>query len=446
MVQFDSLREKLERKDATIGVIGLGYVGLPLCHALHNGGLRVLGFDVDRLKLQAIERGEAYLEHFGEMRTRDLLESPRFEATDDFARLGEPDVVIVCVPTPVGVHQEPDLSYVVGAAREVGRTLRRGQLVILESTTYPSTTRGEFLEAILAAHDSEPALVLGQDFFVAYSPEREDPGRSSHNTRTIPKLVGGLDERSAELAELTYRQGVEKVIRVSSAEVAEAAKVLENVFRAVNIALVNEMKQILDAMDIDVWEVVEAASSKPFGFMPFYPGPGIGGHCISIDPFYLAWKAKEVGHPTRFIELAGAVNTAMPDFVVQKTLLGLNEMGKALRGSRVLVLGLAYKPNVDDVRESPSFEIIRALQSLGATVEYHDPHVPRTRAARRHDLQMESVELEPAVLRGFDAVIVATDHEAVDYEVVAEHAALIVDTRNVIARQGWSPKGRLVKA
>ena len=443
---FVELREKIESSDALVGVIGLGYVGLPLCFALHQGGLRVLGFDVDTEKVHALDEGRSYLSHFGETRSRALLQSPRFEATDDFTRLREPDVVIVCVPTPIGPHQEPDLSYVVGAARAIGRSLRRGQLVILESTTYPSTTRGEFLDGILETHIAHPPLEAGRDFFVAYSPEREDPGRRSHDTRTIPKLVGGLDDRSAELAELLYRRGVEKVIRVSSAEVAEAAKILENVFRAVNIALVNETKQILDAMGIDVWEVVEAASSKPFGFLPFYPGPGIGGHCISIDPFYLAWKAKEVGHPTRFIELAGAVNTAMPDFVVQKTLLGLNDTGKALRGSHVLVIGVAYKANVDDVRESPSFEIIRALRSLGAIVSYHDPHVPRIRAVRRHDLQMVSVDLNPETLSRFDAVIVATDHDAVDYGMVADHAALIVDTRNVMARQGCKTKGLLIKA
>ena len=441
---YEDLLQRIDAAEARVAVIGLGYVGLPLCHALHEGGLRVLGLDVDPAKVADLAEGREYLRHFGPERTRALSASDRFEATTDFDRLGEADAVVVCVPTPVGPHQEPDLSFVVNAARLCGKTLRRGQLFVLESTTYPRTTREEFLTGILEGREEE--LEVGRDLFVAYSPEREDPGRESHSTRTTPKLVGGVEPRSTELAAALYRRGVDEVVEVSSAEVAEAAKLLENIFRAVNIALVNELKTILDAMDIDVWEVIEAASTKPFGFMPFHPGPGLGGHCIPIDPFYLAWKAREVGHPTRFIELAGAINTAMPSYVVRKTLLALNDAGRPVRDSRILVLGMAYKRDVDDTRESPSFEVIQELSSLGAAVDYHDPHVPETKRVRRHDLRMKSVALTAGTLAGYDAAIVLTDHSAVDYALVAAHARIIVDTRNVIARKGVTPVGRVVKA
>jgi UDP-N-acetyl-D-glucosamine dehydrogenase len=444
---YEGLRQKIQNNTAVVGIIGLGYVGLPLAHALHGGGLRILGFDIDPKKIKALAEGRNYLEHLGPEMTRELASGGRFEATTDFDRLRDPDVLIVCLPTPLGKHHEPDLSYVVRAGEQIGRTLRAGQLIALESTTYPGTTRGEFLDAILACRpDSAKGLECGRDFFLAFSPEREDPGRKSHSTRTIPKLVGGLDAQSTELAALLYEKGVDQVVRVSSADVAEAAKLLENIFRCVNIAMVNEMKMILSAMDIDVWEVIGAASTKPFGFMPFYPGPGLGGHCIPIDPFYLTWKAKEVGRPTRFIELAGEINTSMPDYVVERTILALNEHKQAIKGARVLVLGLAYKPDIDDTRESPAFEVIEKLRHLGARVDYSDPHVPETTPVRKHDLGMRSVALTPESLAAYDACVLVTDHKAFDYESIARHARLVVDTRNALRAFASDMGGRLVKA
>jgi UDP-N-acetyl-D-glucosamine dehydrogenase len=444
---YEGLRQKIQNNTAVVGIIGLGYVGLPLAHALHGGGLRILGFDIDPKKIKALAEGRNYLEHLGPEMTRELASGGRFEATTDFDRLRDPDVLIVCLPTPLGKHHEPDLSYVVRAGEQIGRTLRAGQLIALESTTYPGTTRGEFLDAILACRpDSAKGLECGRDFFLAFSPEREDPGRKSHSTRTIPKLVGGLDAQSTELAAMLYEKGVDQVVRVSSADVAEAAKLLENIFRCVNIAMVNEMKMILSAMDIDVWEVIGAASTKPFGFMPFYPGPGLGGHCIPIDPFYLTWKAKEVGRPTRFIELAGEINTSMPDYVVERTILALNEHKQAIKGARVLVLGLAYKPDIDDTRESPAFEVIEKLRHLGARVDYSDPHVPETTPVRKHDLGMRSVALTPESLAAYDACVLVTDHKAFDYESIARHARLVVDTRNALRAFASDMGGRLVKA
>jgi UDP-N-acetyl-D-glucosamine dehydrogenase len=447
------LRERIESGGATVGIIGLGYVGLPLASALHRDGLGVLGFDVDQRKIDALARGENYLKHLGDEMTSDLSRSDRFEATTDFGRLGEADAILVCVPTPLGKHHEPDLSYVIDSARAIGRTLRRGQLIVLESTTYPRTTRDEFLPAMLEAAseagclgDAGEPLVCGEDFFVAFSPEREDPGRKSHSTASIPKLVGGLDAESTSLAVALYMKGIENVVEVSSAEVAESAKLLENIFRAVNIAMVNEMKVILAAMDIDIWEVIEAAATKPFGFMPFYPGPGLGGHCIPIDPYYLTWKAKEVGRPTKFIELAGEVNTAMPGYVVERLTLALNARGKSVQGSNILVVGLAYKPDVDDTRESPSFEIIDQLRALGGNISYHDPYIPKTVPVRKHDLQMSSVGLSAKSIEGFDAIVIATNHACVDYGLIAKHAQLIVDTRNAMRSHAEQLGTKLVRA
>jgi UDP-N-acetyl-D-glucosamine dehydrogenase len=425
--------KKIEDGSAIVGVIGLGYVGLPLLHAFHKAGFRVVGFDVDPRKIEALRRGENYLKHLGPGMVKEMVSVGRFEATDDFARLAEPDAIISCVPTPLGRHLEPDLSYVEKTAEDIAKTLRKGQLVCLESTTYPRTTREVMLPKFQAR-----GLECGTDFYLAYSPEREDPGRKDFNTQTIPKLVGGIDAASTEVATALYRKAVKQVIPVSSAEVAESAKLLENIYRAVNIALVNEMKMVLDAMGIDVWEVVDAAKTKPFGFQAFYPGPGLGGHCIPIDPFYLTWKAREVGMPTRFIELAGEVNRGMPDYVVRRTALALNDRGKAIKGSKILVLGLAYKPDVDDVRESPSFELIEKLEELGALVDYNDPHVPQTHKMRHHDLQMSSVQLSPDTLKRYDCILVATHHAAYDWQQIADHAKLIVDTRNATR----SVKGR----
>ena len=441
------LLSRIERCEARIGVIGLGYVGLPLAHALHQGGLPILGFDIDQSKIDAIAAGRNYLQHLGNDLVTTLRDSARFEATTDFARLGEADVIIICVPTPLGRHSEPDISYIIDTATAIGRTLRAGQLVILESTTYPRTTRDDMMPAIMAAAgDRAQSLKVGRDVFGAFSPEREDPGRKSHSTSSIPKLVGGLDAMSTELASAVYRKGVTTVVSVSSAEVAESAKLLENIFRAVNIALVNELKIVLDAMDIDVWEVVRAASTKPFGFMPFYPGPGLGGHCIPIDPFYLTWKAKEYGLSTRFIELAGEVNTSMPHYVIDRLAAALNDHSKSVKGSRILVIGLAYKAEIDDVRESPSFELIELCQNRGAHVDYHDPLVPTTRAGRKHDLQMSSVAVDAASIASYDCVLISTAHSSIDYAAIAQHAKLVVDTRDAMRAFESSMGTRLVRA
>src|SRR3954464_12477720 len=403
-----ALSKKIEDGSAVVGVIGLGYVGLPLLNAFHQAGHRVIGFDIDTKKIQMLKKGENYLKHLGEKLLASMLSSGRFDATSDPSRMGECDVLISCVPTPLGPHLEPDLSFIENTTNDIAKTLRAGQLIILESSTYPGTTREVMLPRLEAK-----GLRCGKDFYVAYSPEREDPGRKDHNTQTIPKLVGGIDKPSGDVAVALYRKAIKQVIPVSSAEVAEAAKLLENIYRSVNIALVNEMKILLTAMDIDVWEVIEAAKTKPFGFQAFYPGPGLGGHCIPIDPFYLTWKAREVGLPTRFIELAGEVNTAMPRYVVARVAEALNERARPVKGSRILVLGLAYKPDVDDVRESPSFELITRLRELGAAVDYNDPHVPQTHFMRHYpDLPtMRSVELTGESLAAYDCVLISTNHQ-----------------------------------
>ena len=423
-----ALGEKIRLRQAVVGVIGLGYVGLPLARSCVEGGYGVIGFDVDPAKIEKIEAGENYLKHLGDDLMTALTADGRFGATTDFSRLAEADVILICVPTPLGVHREPDLSYVEATADVVAEHLRPGQLVVLESTTYPHTTR-EIVQPRLDAK----GLRCGRDYLLAYSPEREDPGSKTHSTRTIPKLVGGVDAVSGDAAAAFYRTIVDEVYPVSGAEVAEAAKLLENIYRAVNIAMVNEMKMLFTEMDIDIWEVIDAAATKPFGFQAFYPGPGLGGHCIPIDPFYLTWKAHEVGMTTRFIELAGEINHAMPDYVVRRTGLALNERSKAIGGSRILILGLAYKPNVDDVRESPSFTLIHRFRQLGAHVDYHDPHVPHTHHVRKFgDLAMTSIDLHEASLSGYDAVVLATHHAAYDADWIARHAKLVIDTRGFL--------------
>lgn len=444
---YEDLSDKIKNKTVTIGVIGLGYVGLPLLHAFHSKGLSVFGFDIDEQKIENIRSGITYLHHLGGGLIRDLSSSNRCTVSADFSRLGEPDVLIVCVPTPLGDHQEPNLSYVLDTADAIGRTLRQGQMVILESTTYPRTTRDEFVPGILdSAARNGSELRAGIDVFFAYSPEREDPGRKDFATSSIPKLVGGLDEGSTALAANLYRLAISDVVETPDAETAESAKLLENIFRSVNIALVNEMKIILDKMDIDVWDVIRAARTKPFGFMPFYPGPGLGGHCIPIDPFYLTWKARELGYTTRFIQLAGEINTSMPGFVVARITRALNDRAKPVHGSRILVVGLAYKPDVDDTRESPAFEIIELLRESGAVVSYHDPQVPKAPRVRRHDLQMASVDVSKDVLAEQDAVVIVTNHSSIDYAVIADHSRLIIDTRNAMADFSSRLGDRLVKA
>jgi UDP-N-acetyl-D-glucosamine dehydrogenase len=422
------LLELIASRRARVGVIGLGYVGLPLVSSFHRAGFSVIGFDVDAAKIDHLRRGQSYLRHLGETFVAQMLEAGRFDATTEFQRLKEADAICICVPTPLGVHNEPDLSYIEQTADDIARSLRPGQIVVLESTSYPGTTREVLLPRLEAS-----GLRCGRDFFLAFSPEREDPGNRTHDPLSVSKLVGGIDPTSTALATDLYRQAYKNVVPVSSVEIAESAKLLENIYRAVNIALVNEIKLILTEMDIDVWEVIRAASTKPFGFQPFYPGPGLGGHCIPIDPFYLTWKAREIGHQTRFIELAGEINRAMPEYVVRRTALALNECKKSLRGSAVLVLGVAYKPNIDDTRESPGIEVMERLLRLGAKVAYNDPHVPRTPKMRRHDLGLSSVPLSPETLQSYDCVIVITHHDAYNWQMIADNARLIVDTRNALA-------------
>lgn len=435
------LLAKINQKTATVGVVGLGYVGLPLVRAVHEAGFKVIGYDTDASKVDKLHKGQTYLHHLGAELVQSL-QGDRFRATSTPADLRDADVILLCVPTPLGNHREPDLTFVTDSTKMVADVLRPGMLIVLESTTYPGTTRDEMVPIL-----AKTGLTSGKDFFVAYSPEREDPGRASFTTSTIPKLVGGIDEASGQLAYAFYTKFIKQTHFVSSAEVAEAAKLLENIYRAVNIALANEMKMVLSDMDIDVWEVIAAASTKPFGFQPFYPGPGLGGHCIPIDPFYLTWKAKEVGRPTRFIELAGEVNSAMPHYVVERIVDAMNDERKALNGSKILVIGVAYKPNIDDMRESPAAEVIELLFEHGVQVTYHDPHVPIFPRMRKHKIELTSQALTPESVAAADAVVIVTDHNAVDYKMIGGHARLIVDTRNAMERvPAGSIVARVVKA
>jgi UDP-N-acetyl-D-glucosamine dehydrogenase len=424
----EELLERIRDRRARVGVIGLGYVGLPLTLLFEEAGFEVVGFDVDPAKPAALQQGESYIRHIGAERVAQAFARGRVVATTDFDRLAECDAVLVCVPTPLGRHREPDLSFIRATAAEVAKRLRPGQLVVLESTTYPGTTREELLPPFEGR-----GMKCGAEFFLAFSPEREDPGNRSFHTRNIPKVVGGLDPASQEVATALYTAAVERVIPVSSPEVAEAAKLLENIFRAVNIALANEMKMVLDRMGVNVWEVIEAARTKPFGFMPFYPGPGLGGHCIPLDPFYLTWKAAEHGVWARFIELAGDINTAMPDYVVDRTAKALNRHSKSLKGSRVLVLGLSYKADIDDDRESPSFEIIERLQGEGAEVSYCDPYIPVARPGRDHDLGLASVPCTAEEFARYDVLVVSTAHSDFRDPALYREVRLVVDTRNLIA-------------
>jgi UDP-N-acetyl-D-glucosamine dehydrogenase len=437
---LESLLAKVESAQARVGIIGLGYVGLPLARAFSDRAFAVLGFDVDPAKVARLERGESYIGHIEAATIRTMREN-RFEATVDFRRLDEPDVIIICVPTPLTDSRDPDLTYIVESTRAISARLRPGQLVVLESTTYPGTTRDVVLPLLLAS-----GLRPGVDFFLAFSPEREDPGNPQFSASTIPKVVGGLDEASLELAAALYGRVVVRVVPVSSPEVAEACKILENTYRAINIALVNELKMIYSRMGIDVWEVIEAAKTKPFGFQAFYPGPGLGGHCIPIDPYYLTWVARKHGLVTRFIELAGEINTAMPAYVVRQVTDALNDHGKPVKGSRITLLGMAYKKNVDDPRESPGFELMDLLIQKGAVVAYNDPYIPSLPSMRRYPhLRMASHELSAHYLQSLDCVLIVTDHSAYNWTWIAQHARLIVDTRNA-TRDVISPRGTIVRA
>jgi len=426
------LLDRIGSREAVVGIIGQGYVGLPLALTFAEAGFWVVGFDLDEAKVASLNRGESHIKHVGADRVAKAVAERRFSASPDFSRLRDCDAILICVPTPLGRHREPNMSFVHGTTRTIRGYLRPGQLVVLESTTYPGTTDEE-IKAIL----EESGLTTPEDFFLAFSPEREDPGNASFSTASIPKLVGGVNPESTELAAALYAGPIAQVVAVSSSRVAEAAKLLENIYRAVNIALVNELKMTFDRMGIDIWEVIEAAKTKPFGFEAFYPGPGLGGHCIPLDPFYLSWKAAEYGLWTRFIELAGEINTRMPSYVVSRLERALAEEGRTLTGAKVLVLGLSYKANVDDDRESPSYEIIELLQERGAQVAYCDPHIPAMHAVRKHDLGLRSVPLTPEEFAKYDALVLSTAHEAFRDPALYQGVRLLCDTRAAIE----PPKG-----
>jgi UDP-N-acetyl-D-glucosamine dehydrogenase len=426
----DVLVEKVGKREAVIGICGLGYVGLPLVMAFNKAGFTVIGFDIDQAKIDKLKKGESYIKHIDFNRLHKAVEQGTFVPTSDFALIGKPDAILIAVPTPLTEAREPDLTPVEATSRSIATGLRKGQLVVLESSTYPYTT-DEICKPILETS----GLRAGPDFMLAFSPEREDPGNPKYETSTIPKVVGGFDEGSLRAARAVYEAIIGKVIPVSTMAAAELCKILENTFRAVNIALVNELKLLCLKMKIDVWEVIDAAATKPFGFMPFYPGPGLGGHCIPIDPFYLTWKAREYDFQTKFIELAGEINTQMPYHVIEHLMYALNERQRSLKGSKILVLGVAYKSNVDDMRESPALKIIKLLRERGASVLYNDPHCPVIPKTRHYgDLGMDSVNLTAELLGSQDAVLVLTAHDAYDYEFISQHAQLIVDTRNAMKR------------
>ncbi|UOO90579.1 nucleotide sugar dehydrogenase [Vitreoscilla massiliensis] len=432
---FEQAIERYQNKEAIIGIVGLGYVGLPLLLRYTQVGFKVIGFDIDDFKVNSLNAGKSYIEHIA----ADKIQAAQslFEATTDFSRISECDAIILCVPTPLNQYREPDISYVIDTTDAVKPYLRAGQLLSLESTTYPGTTEEELLPRV-----EESGLKVGENFFLVYSPEREDPGNPNFETRTIPKVVGGHTDKCLQVGIALYGAAIDQVVPVSSTKAAEMTKLLENIHRAVNIGLANEMKIVADKMGVDIYEVIDAAKTKPFGFVAYYPGPGIGGHCIPIDPFYLTWKAREFGVNTRFIELAGEINSGMPDYVVNKTALALNDREKSLKGSRVLVLGIAYKKNVDDMRESPSVFVMEKLRDLGAKVDYSDPHVPSFPKMREHNFELDSVALTAENIAAYDCVILTTEHDKFDYALLEQHAQLIVDTRGKFTTQS----GKVIKA
>ena len=441
MAVKNDLIAKIQAHEARVGIVGLGYVGLPLVLRFAEEHFPVLGFDVDPAKVLKLQAGESYIRHIPAKRLRVWIKEKRFEPTTDFQRLAEADCIIICVPTPLTPKKDPDLQYIENTTDAISRTLRRGQLVCLESTTYPGTTEEILLERFRAT-----GLEAGSDYFLIFSPEREDPGNPKYSTRTIPKVVGGITPDCLEVGTTLYGQVIDRVVPVSSTRAAELVKLLENIYRCVNIALVNELKLLGDRMDIDVWEVIDAASTKPFGFTPFYPGPGLGGHCIPIDPFYLSWKAKEYDFSTRFIQLAGEVNTSIPHYVVERIGKALNDRSRSIRGSKILILGVAYKKDVDDVRESPALEIMEILQAKGALLSYSDPYIPRLHKMRAYDFShMSSLPLNEDVLKSQDLVLITTDHSSIDYQWVVDHASTIVDTRNA-TRRVTRGREKIVKA
>ena len=420
------LSEKIRNRTAKIGVVGLGYVGLPLISAFVKSGFQAIGYDIDERKVNALQAGQSYIKHIKAETIQEWNDLQQFEATADMGRLRDADTILICVPTPLSESRDPDLTYVENTAKYIAATLRKGQLIVLESTTYPTTTRDVVLPILEAT-----GLKAGEDYFLAFSPEREDPGNPKFSAAGIPKVVGGYDPQSSVLAQELYASAIVQVVPVSSMEVAEACKILENTYRCVNIALVNELKMLFDKMGIDVWEVIDAAKTKPFGFQAFYPGPGLGGHCIPIDPYYLTWVARKYGMATRFIELAGEVNTHMPEYVIHKLAERLNDIGKPIKNSKVLMLGVAYKKDVDDPRESPSFELMDLLRERGALLTYNDPWVPKLPQVRHHNVpDMDSTPLTPEFLASQDVVLIATDHSAYDYDFIVQHSSLVLDTRN----------------
>ena len=427
------LIRKINDKSAVVGIIGLGYIGLPLGLEFALKGFSVIGFDNDEAKVPMLMAGKSYIKHIDADRIKQAVDSERFEATSDFSRLPEADVVIICVPTPLNHHREPDLSYIIETTKTIAEYIRKGQLISLESTTYPGTTEEVVLPLLASGPKKqgfENEFIPGEDFYLAFSPEREDPNNPVYSTSTIPKVVGGITKNCLEAAVALYNNVVVKTVPVSSTRAAEAAKLLENIYRSVNIALVNELKMVFDRMGIDIWEVIEAAKTKPFGFHPFYPGPGLGGHCIPIDPFYLTWKAREYDINTKFIELAGEINTHMPYYVVEKAIEALNTHKKSVNGAKVLILGAAYKKDIDDMRESPSLKLIEILQEKGADVSYNDPYVPVLYKMRKYNYDMASVDLTAETLAVYDIVIVSTNHSSYDYDFILKNSKLILDTRN----------------
>ncbi len=435
------LMTAIENKTATVGIMGLGYVGLPLVQAFMAAGYKTMGFDVDQSKVDSLLAGKSYIGHIEDGWIADCIEQGKFLPTADMSRLAEADAILICVPTPLSDSRDPDLTYVEDTTRMAAEVLRPGQIIILESTTYPGTTRDVMLPIL-----EQTGLQPGKDFFLAYSPEREDPGNIDFSASGIPKVVGGLDPLSLKLATALYSNAVVRTIPVSSCEVAEACKILENTYRSVNIAMVNELKVLFDKIGIDVWEVIEAAKTKPFGFQAFYPGPGLGGHCIPIDPFYLSWVARKHEMPTRFIELAGEINTSMPKYVVTRTMEALNSIGKAMRGSKIGILGVAYKKDVDDPRESPSFKLMELMQAAGAVLSYNDPHIPTLPTMRHYEVpRLASEPLTPEYLASLDAVLIATDHSAYDWDMIVRYAPLVIDTRNATVNVTES-RGKIWKA
>lgn len=432
------LMEKIENKKVVVGILGLGYVGLPLGLEFAEKKIKVIGFDIDENKIPILNSGNTYIKHISAERIKKSVDSKMFEATSDFSRIPECDAIIICVPTPLDEHREPDLTFIENSGKLVAKYIRKGQLVSLESSTYPGTTNEILLPLLenMAGQDGDNKLTVGDDLFVAFSPEREDPNNPKFNTSTIPKVVGGVTKNCLEVACKLYDQVIIKTVPVSSTQTAEATKLLENIYRSVNIALVNELKMVFDKMNIDVWEVINAAKTKPFGFQAFYPGPGLGGHCIPIDPFYLTWKAREFDISTKFIELAGEINTMQPYYVVTRTMEFLNEAGKTLKGSKILLLGASYKKNIDDMRESPSLKLIEILREKGAIVDYSDPFVPKLPKTRKYSYDMNSIELTIENIKRYDVLLLSTDHDVFDYKLIAKAASIIVDTRNAFGSRG----------